>query len=843
MSFPEIPGYEILETIGEGGMGMVYRARQRSLEREVAIKVLRPEYTTDPTALAQFKLEANSVATLKHPNILLVHEAGQTDGKPYFVMEYVSAYSVSNWLVRKGVLSENDALTIADSVARALQYAWDKAGLVHCDLKPGNILVDEDGMVKVADFSGISRTNLSQEATLLREVTIGTPNYMAPEQVRGFDTIDFRVDVYSLGAVIYHLVTGVLPFEQFSVDDTMKQQVEGQLTDPTEVNPAVSLNAALLIEKMMVKDRDQRYAGWDAVVADIARVRAGQPPSGPLPYPGASTIRIRPRSTSTAPAPAAGRTPTASPAPPKGKGPPVFAPIGTTPSAMPPLRDRRALRLRILIAGAAAFLVIDLVLLLMWPKSPIARRLWKGTQPEPLPPPVATTNVAPAGVTSAPPAVAVTPTPGPATPTPATPEPVAPVTPVVPAVPTSAVPPAVAATTNAPAVPEGPTPDQLAAQLAAKKAEAWRAYLRVLQEVITQSSRRRYDAAGRMLQDWITANADHPQKAVAEADAARVARAAGLLPALEQNASRLIGRSIDYTPGVAGTISGIRRGKVTLSRKLGEGFAQVDYDLGLLSAQDLATLIQTADPKGPLNAAAFLIAEGQFQAADTVIRRLTDAGAAATAEQQWLTDWQTAVMNVRADRAIDDVRARLQESQFHEASELLENARMTYGRTDILQWVRAEEIARLEKLIADEMSGNTPPPDAAPTPGPKKDPATPDVAAPAADDIEQLTVNEIVGRMRQLDQRLVRIRFRYRGPITDAGPNLYTTELSMDGESVRVEFSQDGYRWLKNSVGQYQGDSPQRIVYGIVDGPRRTVKLIGRTRKNKLGNMGYDFTW
>lgn len=819
-------------------MGMVYKARQRSLERIVAIKVLRPEYTSDPTALAQFKLEANSVATLKHANILLVHEAGQTDGKPYFVMEYVSAYSVSTWLVRKGVLSENDALTIADSVARALQYAWDKAGLVHCDLKPGNILVDEDGMVKVADFSGISRSNMGQEAALLRDVTIGTPNYMAPEQVRGFDSIDFRVDIYSLGGVIYHLVTGVLPFENFSVDDTMKQQVEGQLTDPTEVNPAVSYNAALLVEKMMVKDRDQRYAGWDAVVADIARVRAGQPPAGPLPYPGASTLRIRPRSTSPAPAGAGHAVSSHSPAPPKVKGPPVFAPVGAdpAPAAQTNKAINRRIRIAVLATLAVVFVLADLALLFLWDKSPLARKSRSGVRPEPLNPPTATTNIAPPVVPPHPPA---TNRPRPAVPVPAKP-PVtpAPVEPVVPVAPTSPPPEVAVAPTNAP--PVEPAPE---VQAAAKKAEAWRAYLRVLQEVITQCSRRRYDAAGKMLQEWIAANPDHPQRAAADLDAQRVTRAAGLMGILEQNPSRVLGKAIESTPGVAGTVSGVRAGKITLSRRLGEGFAQVDYALTQLSAQDLATLLQYADARGPLNAVAFLVAEGQFTAADTVIRRIAAAGSDVRTEQQWLSDWQTAVMNVRADRAVEDVRGKLQDSQFRDAADLLETARTTYGRTDIFQWVRAEEIARLDKLIADETSGGAtkPPPEA--TPGPKRDtPAAPPPDA-GADDIEQMSVAELSGRIRQLDQRLVRIRFRYRGTISDAGPNLYSTELSMDGESVRVEFSQDGYRWLKNSVAQYQSDSPQRIVYGIVDGQRRTVKLLGRTRKTKMGNLGYDFQW
>jgi len=136
MATLRIPGYEILAPIGDGATSIVYKARQTSLNRLVAIKILRTERLSEPAILAQFKLEANSTATLKHPNILQIYEAGEAEGVPFFVMEYVSGYSVESWIDRKGRLPEIDVLTLADTVCRALKYAWDRAGLIHADLKP-----------------------------------------------------------------------------------------------------------------------------------------------------------------------------------------------------------------------------------------------------------------------------------------------------------------------------------------------------------------------------------------------------------------------------------------------------------------------------------------------------------------------------------------------------------------------------------------------------------------------------------------------------------------------------------------------------------------------------------
>jgi serine/threonine-protein kinase len=808
----EIPGYEILEKVGDGAMGVVFKARQRSLDRIVAVKVLRPELATDPTAMAQFRLEANSVAMLKHPNILMLHEAGQSNGLNYFIMEYVAAYSVASWLARKGVLAESDALTIADSVARALQYAWDKAGLIHCDLKPGNILVDEDGIIKIADFSGISRSNLSAEAQILREVTIGTPNYMSPEQVRGIEAIDFRVDIYSLGALLYHLVTGVLPFEHCTEAEAMQQQIDGKLTDPAELNPAVSVNFSILLEKMMVKDREQRAAGWDAVLADITNVRAGHPPFPPMAHPGASTI-LR----TVQPPP---------PEPPRPKAPPVFAPPApaAAPAPLPSTVPRpKSKKLPVLITAAVALVIAD-ALLLFWPRiAPLWKRLRADresgiVEPLPLIPPEA-----PA-----------------AKPEPVVPAPVAPrpVTPPPPATTNLPPPPAVTNVAPQPAPPPpmqpAPETDPAIAAGEARRAENLRTQLKLLQGAMAECTRRNYNGAIALLSDWSNANTGHPNQPLIETELTRIRSIVALYQMLESNSRALSGRPILNTPGVSGDILGIRGSKLTLARRLGEGSAQVDHDLYRLGSQDLLDFFQVCDPaRFPLHAARLMLGEAQFTAVDAYLMKARAANLDCADLVAWLKDWQQVLLNIRADRAVDEIKARVQDSQFRAAGDLLASALQTYTESDIVRWARRDELQRLDALIRGE-TGESP----AAAPGP----ATGETADLSG--IEQFNVSELISRMRQLDGRVVRVRFRYRSAIDEAGPGNYATNLGLDNSTISAAFAQEGYRWFRNSVSQgYGGDNPIRIVYGVVDAKRQSIRLLGRTLKRRIGGQGDEFSW
>lgn len=273
---PAIEGYEIIEQLGHGGMSSVWKACQISLGRTVVIKVLSENLCHDPDDIKQFHFEARVAANLKHPGIVQVYDFGQavTDGRYYFVMEYVSGYTVGSWCRRKGSLSEQDSVVIAHSVAAAFEYAWNEARIIHRDIKPDNIMVDGDGTIKMTDL-GLAQAvynigtvrNDNEEAQVM-----GTPNYMSPEQVKGQKDIDCRSDIYSLGATLHHLLTGQLPFGNVDSSMIMDKQVDESLEYVQNINPAVSRATSNLISKMLAKNPEERYQTWSEVIDDIIRV-------------------------------------------------------------------------------------------------------------------------------------------------------------------------------------------------------------------------------------------------------------------------------------------------------------------------------------------------------------------------------------------------------------------------------------------------------------------------------------------------------------------------------------------------------------------------------------------
>ncbi|MBN1269286.1 MAG: serine/threonine protein kinase [Kiritimatiellae bacterium] len=284
-----IPGYVILQKAGEGGMSTVWTARQESLDRVVALKVLSFDAARDPEAMSRFQMEARAAAKLRHPGIVQIYDAGEYNGIAYYTMEYVPGCTVSELLELRGNLSEKHALSIAVGVADALQYAWETAHIIHCDIKPDNVMIERDGTLKVADL-GLALVVGSLAAKYRDGDIMGTPNYISPEQVRGDRDLDCRADIYALGAMLYHILTGRLPFAGQAPTQILKQQVSGYLPDPQDVNPEISSGCAWLLEKMMVKDRTQRYASWEDVLADIEEVKAGGFPLSEKPRAGQSTI-------------------------------------------------------------------------------------------------------------------------------------------------------------------------------------------------------------------------------------------------------------------------------------------------------------------------------------------------------------------------------------------------------------------------------------------------------------------------------------------------------------------------------------------------------------------------
>ena len=220
--------YQVLRRLGTGGMGEVYLARQKSLQREVALKLLRTDMATNSTALLRFEAEAQAVAKLNHPNIVHIHQMGEFEGRRYMVLEFVNGRNLRDHLARHGPPDLPVSLSIIKQVALALQKAHEQ-GIVHRDIKPENILVTRKVDVKVTDF-GLSRffagptpaLNLTQSG-----VTLGTPLYMSPEQVQG-KPVDHRSDIYSLGVTCYHLLTGEPPFRGSTAFDVALKHVQEQ---------------------------------------------------------------------------------------------------------------------------------------------------------------------------------------------------------------------------------------------------------------------------------------------------------------------------------------------------------------------------------------------------------------------------------------------------------------------------------------------------------------------------------------------------------------------------------------------------------------------------------------
>ena len=270
---PVIEGFEIVGLLGQGGMATVWKARQLSLNRLVAIKVLSSNVTNGPDDLRRFCEEARATAQISHPGIVQAYDAAFAE-KLYFVMELIDGYTVGQWLRRKGSIPLPEALLVAESVAAALDYAWEQIGMIHCDIKPDNIMVDADGTVKVADL-GLSQRHLAQMD--LTDDVLGTPHYMSPEQIQG-GALDCRSDIYAMGATLYHMLTGRFLFDG-KPSAVLDAHLEKAARSLRLVNPELPVPMALLIEKMLAKSPEDRQQNWRQVIESLHRVGQGLPPA------------------------------------------------------------------------------------------------------------------------------------------------------------------------------------------------------------------------------------------------------------------------------------------------------------------------------------------------------------------------------------------------------------------------------------------------------------------------------------------------------------------------------------------------------------------------------------
>lgn len=283
LSVMRVGKYQVLEKLGEGGAGIVYKANQEPLERVVAIKVLSRRRVMSDKYLERFNREARVAVTLNHRNIVRGLDYGEADGYHYFVMEYVEGESLYQVLKKEGVLDERRAFEIVLQVVSALRHAA-KYDLVHRDIKPENVLITPEDEVKLCDL-GLAKPSLVETAQASRDgTTIGTPTYMSPEQIRGKDEADFRSDVYSLGATLYHMVTGEPPFSGESADIIVRKHLREPLTDPRERNLKLSSSAASVVTKMLAKKPEERYASLDDLADDLTSVLEGRPPTHTIQF-------------------------------------------------------------------------------------------------------------------------------------------------------------------------------------------------------------------------------------------------------------------------------------------------------------------------------------------------------------------------------------------------------------------------------------------------------------------------------------------------------------------------------------------------------------------------------
>ena len=294
--------YELLEPIGQGGMGIVYRAWQRGAERVVALKLIQPRWLARlpadqaAEAVEMFLTEARTAAGLDHENIVAVHDVGRADGHPYYSMRCVEGRSLAQAL-RAGPLPDAGAVALLEPVARAVQYAHER-GVLHRDLKPANILVDDRGTPYVADF-GLAKLLATPAAPGwgARPDRVGTPSYMSPEQARGLQTVNKASDVYGLGATLYEALTGRPPFRAAGYRETLRQVIRDELVPPRRLNPAIARDLEAICLKCLEKDPHRRYASAGRLADDLRHWQRGATtearPVGPVARAG-RWVRRRP---------------------------------------------------------------------------------------------------------------------------------------------------------------------------------------------------------------------------------------------------------------------------------------------------------------------------------------------------------------------------------------------------------------------------------------------------------------------------------------------------------------------------------------------------------------------
>ena len=293
-----IGDFEVLGKLGQGGMGAVYRARQVSLDRQVALKILPSIFEADPEYVSRFQREARVAASLSHANLVKIYSSGLAGGSHYIAMELVEGETFGQWL-KRGAMPPLDALRIILDVTHALDCGWRTAKLIHRDIKPGNIFLSIHGEVKLGDL-GLAKSVGSDSTGLTHTgAAMGTPHYISPEQARGDKDLDFRTDIYSLGCTLYQMLTKQTPYRGTEAMVVMNQHINSPPPAILKVMPQCPLPLARLVSKMLKKQHRERPASYEELIAAIESVRAQLDPALVAPsLPPRPCIRPRlPRAT------------------------------------------------------------------------------------------------------------------------------------------------------------------------------------------------------------------------------------------------------------------------------------------------------------------------------------------------------------------------------------------------------------------------------------------------------------------------------------------------------------------------------------------------------------------
>lgn len=269
-----IAGFKLSNRIGFGGMGEVWLAEQTTMGRLVALKILHHDFSRNPNFTNRFINEIKHSAKLDHPNIVTAFDAGVYEGIYYLASAYIRGKQLQQKLVEEKIISEKESLNIALGVSKALAYAWNEFNILHRDIKPGNIIIDNSSTPKLLDL-GVAKTISDDSSLTIDGDVVGTPHYISPEQAKS-EKLDFSADIYSLGATLYHISTGVLPFEGSSAMSVLAKHITDELIPPIERNPKISPALNNLIIKMMEKKKNNRHQSWEAVISNIEEILEGK---------------------------------------------------------------------------------------------------------------------------------------------------------------------------------------------------------------------------------------------------------------------------------------------------------------------------------------------------------------------------------------------------------------------------------------------------------------------------------------------------------------------------------------------------------------------------------------